>query len=69
MLKTWSELAAAALVRCAECGAVGQSGTTALDWAASNNSLEMAELLLGAGASVDAKNRVRAGCTCLGAGC
>ena len=50
-------------------GAVGQFGTTALHRAAMYNRLEVAELLLGAGASVDAKDKVRAGCSCLGAGC
>ena len=53
-------------------GAVGQFGTTALHWATLNDShshSEMAELLLGAGASVDAKTKVRAGCCSLGAGC
>ena len=46
---------------------VGQWGSPALHWAAIKNSLEVAELLLGAGASVDAKNKVRAGCSYLGA--
>ena len=46
-----------------------QDGETALHQAARYHSLEMAELLLGARASVDATNKVRAGCSCLGAGC
>ena len=58
-----SELAAVTLVRCAECVPVVQGGYTALHQAALNNSLEVAELLLGAGASVDAKGNVRAGCS------
>ena len=69
-----SELATAALVVGAECVAVGQhhtiqGGITALHTAASKNSLEMAELLLGAGASVDARDRVRAGCSWLATVC
>ena len=48
---------------------VGQFGWTALHYAANYNRLEVAELLLGAGASVDAKDTVRAGCSCLGAVC
>ena len=48
---------------------MGQNGHTALHWAASKNSLEMAELLLGVGTSTDAKSSVRAGCSCLGAEC
>ena len=43
---------------------MGQGRRTALRWAASKNSLGVAELLLGAGASVDVKNEVRAGCCC-----
>ena len=51
--------------------AVGQYGygETALHYAAIYNRLEMAELLLGAGASVDANDKVRAGCSCLGGVC
>ena len=56
-------LAAAALVLGAECVTVGQGGTTALHFAARYNSLEVAQLLLGAGASVKAKDNVRAGCS------
>ena len=54
----------------AECVAVVQDESTALHYestalhiAAPNNFLEVAELLLGAGASVDIKNKVRAGCS------
>ena len=50
-------------------GAVGQNEETALHLATCYNFLEVAELLLGAGASVDAKNIVRPGCSCLGAMC
>ena len=49
--------------------AVGQDRWTALQCAAYLNSLEVAELLLGAGASVDAKSEVRAGCSYLGDVC
>ena len=42
-----------------------QNGKTALHKAAEKNSLEVAQLLLGAGAAVDAKNNVRAGSTWL----
>ena len=62
-------LAAAALVLCAECVAVGQYGHTSLHLAANENSLEVAELLLGAGASVDIESKVRAACSCLVAVC
>ena len=48
---------------------MGQGGATALHLAAYYNFLEIAELLLGAGASADAKNNVRAGCSYLGAVC
>ena len=41
---------------------MGQAGFTALHKAALMNFLEVAELLLGAGASVDAKNNVSAVC-------
>ena len=51
--------------------AVGQDGSycTALHHAATENSMEVAELFLGAGASVDIKDHVRAGCSCIGAEC
>jgi len=38
---------------------VGQYGKTALHWAARHNSLEVAKLLLGAGAAADVKDKVR----------
>ena len=41
---------------------------TALHWAAWNNSLEVAEVLVAANANADIKNKVRAGCSWLGAG-
>ena len=53
----------------AECVAVGQDEATVLHQPASRNFLKMAELLLGAGASVDAKSNVRPGCSCLVAEC
>ena len=37
---------------------VGQYGKTALHWAARHNSLEVAKLLLGAGAAADVKDKV-----------
>ena len=43
--------------------AVGQIGHTALHIAVQYNFLEVAQLLLGAGASVDARNKVKAGCS------
>ena len=46
---------------------VGQNGNTALHRAAWNNSLEVAEVLVAANANVDIKNKVRAGCSWLGA--
>ena len=58
-----SELAAAAVARCAECVAVVQGGRTALHLAARNNRLEVAQLLLGAGAPADAKDTVSVGCS------
>ena len=48
---------------------VGQDGSTALDKAAFMNSLEVAEVLVAANANVDIKNKVRAGCSWLGADC
>ena len=48
---------------------MGQRWHTALHTAAYYNFLEVVELLLGAGASVDAQENVRAGCSCLGAEC
>ena len=47
--------------------AVAQYGYTALHKAACNNSLEVAEVLVAANANVDIKDRVRAGCSWLGA--
>ena len=58
---TW-ELAAADLVLCVNSvGAVGQDEQSALHWAASNNSLEVAdhELLLGAEVKGHIKNTSR----------
>ena len=40
-----------------------QNGSTALHWAASHNSLEVAEMLLIAGAEVDASDKVSTCCT------
>ena len=57
------------LVLSVKCVVVGQPRFTALHYAARDNRLEVAELLLGAGASVDAKNKVRAGCSCRDAVC
>ena len=42
---------------------VGQYGYTALHYAALNNALEVAEVLVAANANVDIKDRVRAGCS------
>lgn len=47
---------------------VGQDGSSALHWAASNNSPEVAQMLVAAKANMDIKNNVRAGCSWLGAG-
>ena len=46
---------------------VGQDGYTALHWAAVQNSLEVAEVLVAANANVDITNNVRACCSWLGA--
>ena len=46
---------------------VVQAGWTALHMAAYDNFLEVAEVLVAANANVDIKNKVRAGCSWLGA--
>ena len=46
---------------------VVQAGATALHYAAHNNSLEVAKVLVAANANVDVKSDVRAGCSWLGA--
>ena len=68
ILKTGWGLAAVTvvLVLGTECVDVVQNETTTLHYTVSNNSREVAKLLLGAGASIDATNKVRPDCSCLG---